>query len=866
MKKIYIIIAIIIPLWILSACQNPTSFHTIDIQVEADEHIDLMIYEDETLDQVLNSHTIQFRVDNNINALDQSVSLYLKINTQSGYELDTIKMGDTVINYQLINEESSIYTITIPIQQSQIWISSKTIEEDIVNNDTFEGTFVLDEHVSILIYPTQVLENGESNLIGIAKDGTTGEVLTSGEGQINFSVILDEGYEIHTISITPNLYKNLKLPAELGDNTYRITKITGDIVITITTIQIDGAYNANEATTIQFTETGIVIRNNNGYVTLQNDLVIITSGGHYVIYGQSSEGSVQVNAADANIDLEFGELTLSSTLNAPIQIIKANKVNIFIPFGITVTLNDLRSTQLSESDDTPNAALYANADLNLSGSGLLIVNASYNNGIGTKDDLTIEGLNITVESANHAIKGSDSITILSGTYHLTAQGGDGLKTTKSDISSKGNQRGTITLSGGEFIIHASTDGIDAAYDVIIENNPTITIFTTKTYTTSVGNPIENTASKLYIRIQSNVYSVNDRYAVYLENTDSSSSIWLNATMMGLVNMSGRNYYIYEITLDSSFEYFSIYRFNAASINSTTSYISKSEKAKLNDNYNMVSLTISGTNITYGFSIYTSSSLEYSSKGIKADNEIVISGGVITIQSYDDAIHANGDVLLENGIYGLGNVSIDGGSIVITTKDDGIHADKTVHISGGSIEILTSYEGIEGNVVKVSGGVIKVNSTDDGVNATAGTLASKVEVTGGYLEISVGTGDTDAIDSNGTYVQTGGFVVSMSALSGGMGGALDTDGSVSVTGGTFIGIGSSERIPTTSGNNRSTGSMTISITPGLYTIKDASGNTIISFTTTTYTYNKIFISSDQLKQGTNYTLYRGTTSLKIWTQA
>jgi hypothetical protein len=107
---------------------------------------------------------------------------------------------------------------------------------------------------------------------------------------------------------------------------------------------------------------------------------------------------------------------------------------------------------------------------------------------------------------------------------------------------------------------------------------------------------------------------------------------------------------------------------------------------------------------------------------------------------------------------------------------------------------------------------------------------------------------------------------MSALSGGMGGALDTDGSVSITGGTFIGIGSSERIPSSTGNNRSTGTMTISITPGTYVVKANNGQMILTFTTSTYTYSRLFITSDQLKQGTTYTLYRGETSVKTWTQA
>ncbi|MDD4212875.1 MAG: hypothetical protein PHY42_05730 [Bacilli bacterium] len=97
---------------------------------------------------------------------------------------------------------------------------------------------------------------------------------------------------------------------------------------------------------------------------------------------------------------------------------------------------------------------------------------------------------------------------------------------------------------------------------------------------------------------------------------------------------------------------------------------------------------------------------------------------------------------------------------------------------------------------------------------------QIVISGGIIDISVGTGDTDAIDSNGTYVQTGGFVISRSAFSGGMGGALDSDGATSSTRGTFISIGASERIAASNSNNHSTGRFNLSISGGTYVVKIA----------------------------------------------
>ena len=89
-------------------------------------------------------------------------------------------------------------------------------------------------------------------------------------------------------------------------------------------------------------------------------------------------------------------------------------------------------------------------------------------------------------------------------------------------------------------------------------------------------------------------------------------------------------------------------------------------------------------------------------------------------------------------------------------------------------------------------MVDVYATDDGVNA--GDNAGNINVSGGFLFASVGTGDTDAIDANGTYTQTGGVVISAAGGTSGTATALDTDSTVKVTGGTLICLGTIERTP------------------------------------------------------------------------
>lgn len=72
---------------------------------------------------------------------------------------------------------------------------------------------------------------------------------------------------------------------------------------------------------------------------------------------------------------------------------------------------------------------------------------------------------------------------------------------------------------------------------------------------------------------------------------------------------------------------------------------------------------------------------------------------------------------------------------IHASDDGIHADSEVMITGGTIEIAQSYEGIEGLDIDISGGDITIVSSDDGLNAAGGNDASGEEADSGKTGLS-----------------------------------------------------------------------------------------------------------------------------------
>ena len=181
--------------------------------------------------------------------------------------------------------------------------------------------------------------------------------------------------------------------------------------------------------------------------------------------------------------------------------------------------------------------------------------------------------------------------------------------------------------------------------------------------------------------------------------------------------------------------------------------------------------------------------EYSTKGIKAGNEIAIFGGEITVKAYDDAIHANADATLENGSAPTGNVTITQGKINLYSNDDGIHADGNLKISGGAVNISYSYEGIEGKEISISDGKLSATTRDDGINSTA-TSGTGIKITGGEIYIYAGG---DGIDSNSRTSYSGinfsGGRTVVICTSGGNS-AIDSESGYTYTGGEVLAIGSS----------------------------------------------------------------------------
>lgn len=253
---------------------------------------------------------------------------------------------------------------------------------------------------------------------------------------------------------------------------------------------------------------------------------------------------------------------------------------------------------------------------------------------------------------------------------------------------------------------------------------------------------------------------------------------------------------------------------------------------------------------------TDSEENVSCKGIKAASEINISGGTLTLDCCDDAVHSNG------------NITVSGGEFNIKTGDDVFHADSTLTLSDGTCTVSESYEGLEGMEIYLSGGTWNITSSDDGMNAAGGSDSSSsrmqdmfavnennnIYISGGYLYINA---EGDGIDSNGNVYMSGGEVYVDGPVNGGNG-ALDFNGVFEITDGTLISAGSSDMAQTPSDSSEE-------YTLAVFFTSDIEGGTEISLKNSDgdviaeYTPSKKFscvtITSPLLTSGETVTLFQ-----------
>ncbi len=285
-------------------------------------------------------------------------------------------------------------------------------------------------------------------------------------------------------------------------------------------------------------------------------------------------------------------------------------------------------------------------------------------------------------------------------------------------------------------------------------------------------------------------------------------------------------------------------------------------------------------------------------GIVSKDDLVVTGGTYTIYSQDHCLNGKDSVRIADGTFNLscdedgihagnddqqdGYVYIEGGDINISVGDDAIHAEGLLIITGGDIDVSKSCEGVEGGKILVTGGDIDVISSDDGFNAAGGSSGSGdnhdgfgggpgmggvdmdadndayILITGGTININA---NGDGIDSNGCIGITGGSVYVLGPSDNGNG-AMDYGICAAITGGEIVAVGGSG-MAQGFGDESTQCSALVNFDEWIdagetITLTDSDGKEVLSYKADKK-FNSVVISTSDMKQGDNYTLTVGDQS-------
>lgn len=242
----------------------------------------------------------------------------------------------------------------------------------------------------------------------------------------------------------------------------------------------------------------------------------------------------------------------------------------------------------------------------------------------------------------------------------------------------------------------------------------------------------------------------------------------------------------------------------------------------------------------------SASATESVKGLKAGQLVEVDAANITVSSIDDAIHSNG------------SVSIIGGTLNLTSDDDAVHADNITNVEGGVIDVAKCNEGLEGGKVYVKGGEISIVAVDDGLNAASDVISDyDLRIEGGTLYVEAAA---DALDSNGSINVTGGTTVVYSTNSG-IETALDVDmGTANISGGALIAGGPSGQMASVFSSESDQPSFMYQAESTLKegtVLSVVSGNNAVLMTFEVKKASpSVIISCPELEVGQTYTIYEG----------
>lgn len=217
------------------------------------------------------------------------------------------------------------------------------------------------------------------------------------------------------------------------------------------------------------------------------------------------------------------------------------------------------------------------------------------------------------------------------------------------------------------------------------------------------------------------------------------------------------------------------------------------------------------------------------KGIGCDGDLTIRGGSL------QATTTGGMYAYVNGTeYTNYTGQADRLTTAQRSSPKGIRAEGNVVIDGGNITVSTSgsnAEGIESKMeLTINDGTVVVNAYDDAINSS-----SHMHINGG--DITVVAKDNDGLDSNGNMYINGGVIKAFGTSAPECGIDANEEGGYSVvfTGGTLLAVGGGNSVPSTSTSTQAYVSGNLSVAAGNVVSLVSGSDTLATFTVpSTYT--------------------------------
>lgn len=692
-------------------------------------------------------------------------------------------------------------------------------------------------------------------------------------------IVIKDAKVVVSSAVKDALHANDDITVESGSLT--VSTCGSDAIESEGTVSVNGGTLTLSASAGSAIKAGTVYTGNAGNVTVLTSADGIKSAADINIIG----GTYQITTTD-NAVKATGTTTVSGgTINVTASdtgIKGDTKVNIT---GGTMTLN------------SSNNAIKSDLDVSISGGDITINSTGDGVKANSLDPNTTAGetrTTYTYGSLNGSVSTSGCYVWTTGTVSNTAvywflaiakdNGAGGYTVTQTVATGTAKN---FTLSTGEIALLTHQDQTNYAATCLIQVGDTVTYNTsTKQVTvTTAGNylgDVNITGGNMYIKCSNDAIDAGSNVNIDNSTTAKTSSSGISSGSYNLYIVAAGGASASVDTTAGSYK--AIKADDSVVINNVKLYSSSPEDTIKSDDYVEITggnftiysgrdgISSSGTLNISGGTIYvktangyagTVSSTSESYKAIKGTGEIVISGGSFDLNSYDDAIHSNGAV------------TITGGTYSIYTGDDAVHSDTTTTISGGDMTVHSSYEGVEGLNVNITGGKVRITASDDGINAAGGSDGSgntnpgRPGMPGGSMggdtsKYSLNIGGTafvwisnsgDGVDSNGSLTVSGGTLIVQQ--SGGGNSGLDADGTRLINGGLVIIVdgGDMVELPSTSSSQYVFSTSVSGSANSILAVKDSSGNTLFAFKPNK-SYKHIMISTPDLKSGATYSIYTG----------